>query len=59
VQRDASHPGKQGGGPKKNNQKKWRAKEEEGHKGLLTQNKTKKLTPFNDGICTVTICKLL
>jgi hypothetical protein len=35
------------------------AKEEEGHKGLLTQNKTKKLTPFNDGICTVTICKLL
>jgi hypothetical protein len=30
------------GGPKKNSQKKWRAKEEERHKGSLTkkQNKT-------------------
>jgi hypothetical protein len=34
--RICGHLGKQGGGSKKNNQKKWRAKEEERHKGLLT-----------------------
>jgi hypothetical protein len=28
---------RQGDGPKKNNQKKWRAEEEERHKGSLTQ----------------------
>jgi hypothetical protein len=33
VQGDAGHPGSQGGGYKKNNQKKWRAKEKERHKG--------------------------
>jgi hypothetical protein len=32
-------PGKQGGGPEKNNWKKWRAEEEERHKGLLTPKK--------------------
>jgi hypothetical protein len=37
VQGDAGHPGEQGGGPKKNNQKKWRAKVEERHKGSLTK----------------------
>jgi hypothetical protein len=36
VQGD-SGPGKQGSGPKKNNRKKRRAKEEERHKGPLTQ----------------------
>jgi hypothetical protein len=36
VQGDAGHPSEQGCGSKKNNQKKWRAKEEERHKGLLT-----------------------
>jgi hypothetical protein len=40
VQGDAGHPSKQGGGPKKNNRKKWRAKEEERHRGSLTQKKT-------------------
>jgi hypothetical protein len=40
LQGDAGHPSQQGGGPEKNNNwKKWRAKEEERHKGLLTQNK--------------------
>jgi hypothetical protein len=37
VQGDAGHPGLQGGGQEKNNWKKWRAKEEEKHKGSLTQ----------------------
>jgi hypothetical protein len=37
VQGVAGHPGYQGGGPKKNNRKKWRAEEEERHKGSLTQ----------------------
>jgi hypothetical protein len=37
MQGVASHPSEQGGGPKKNNWKKWRAKEEERHKGSLTQ----------------------
>jgi hypothetical protein len=36
MQGDAGHPGKQGGGPQKNNRKKWRAKEEERHKGSPT-----------------------
>jgi hypothetical protein len=36
MQGDAGHPGCQGGGPEKNNRKKWIAKEEERHKGLLT-----------------------
>jgi hypothetical protein len=40
VQGDAGHPGYQGGGPEKNNRKKWRAEEEERHKGLLTQKNT-------------------
>jgi hypothetical protein len=31
-------------GPEKNNQKKWRAEEEEGHKGLLTPPPSKKGT---------------
>jgi cadmium resistance protein CadD (predicted permease) len=35
-------PVKQGGGPKKNNWKKWRGKEEERHKGSLTKNRRKK-----------------
>jgi hypothetical protein len=30
----------QGGGPEKNNRKKWRAEEDERHKGLLTKNKS-------------------
>jgi hypothetical protein len=34
---DAGHPGKQGGGQEKNDLKKWQAKEEERHKGSLTQ----------------------
>jgi hypothetical protein len=40
VQWDAGHPGYQGGGPKKRIiGKKWRAEEEERHKGSLTQKK--------------------
>jgi hypothetical protein len=39
VQRDASHPGQQGGGPPKNNLKKLGTKEEERHKGSLTHKK--------------------
>jgi hypothetical protein len=39
VQGDAGHPDYQGGGPKKNNWKKWRAEEEERHKGSLTPKK--------------------
>jgi hypothetical protein len=39
VQGDAGHPGLQGGGPKKNNQKKWSAKEEAKHMGSLTLKK--------------------
>jgi hypothetical protein len=31
---------KQGGGPEKNHRKKWRAREEERHKGSLTPQKT-------------------
>jgi hypothetical protein len=38
----AGHPGEQGGGPEKNNWKKWRAEEVERHKGSLTPKKTKK-----------------
>jgi hypothetical protein len=30
--------------PKKNNRKKWRAKEEERHKGLLTQKKEDRIS---------------
>jgi hypothetical protein len=37
VQEDASHPGWQGGGQVKNKRKKWRAEEEERHKGSLHQ----------------------
>jgi hypothetical protein len=37
VQGDAGHPSYQSGGQEKNIQKKWRADEEERHKGLLTQ----------------------
>jgi hypothetical protein len=37
VQGVAGHLGLQGGGSKKNNQKKWRAEEVERHKGSLTQ----------------------
>jgi hypothetical protein len=36
VQGDADLPSYQGGGPKKNNRKKWRA-EEERHKGSLAK----------------------
>jgi hypothetical protein len=39
VQGDAGHPGYQVGGQEKNNQKKWRAKEEERHKGSLAPQK--------------------
>jgi hypothetical protein len=39
---DAGHPVLQGGGQEKNNQKRWRAKEEERHKGLLTKKGNKK-----------------
>jgi hypothetical protein len=52
VQGDAGHPGEQGGGPKKNNQKKWRAEEEEWHKGPLIPQKT---TDFYGRISTNTI----
>jgi hypothetical protein len=37
VQGAAGHPTKPGGGPKKNNSKKWRAMEEERHKGSLSK----------------------
>jgi hypothetical protein len=40
VQGEACHPGSQGGEPKKNNLKKWRA-EKEMHKRLLTPKKDK------------------
>jgi hypothetical protein len=33
-------PPYQGGGPEKNEREKWRAKEEERHKGLLTHTHT-------------------
>jgi hypothetical protein len=39
AQGDAGPPGEQGGGPKKDKQKKWRAEEEERHKGSLTPKK--------------------
>jgi hypothetical protein len=38
VQGDAGHPGYQGGGSEKNNQKKWRVEEEERHKESPTPN---------------------
>jgi hypothetical protein len=41
VQGVSGHPSKQSGGPKKNNWKKWRAEEEERHKGSLTPKKQK------------------
>jgi hypothetical protein len=41
MQGDASHHGQQGGGPKKNNRKKWRDKEKERHKGSLTKKNEK------------------
>jgi hypothetical protein len=37
VQGNAGLPGEQGGGQEKYNWKKWRAVEEERHKGLLTK----------------------
>jgi hypothetical protein len=39
-------PVKQGGAPEKNNRKKWRAKEEERHKGLLTPIKCMPLSQY-------------
>jgi hypothetical protein len=40
VQGDAGHTSKQGGGPEKNNRKKWRAEEEDQrHKGSLTRKR--------------------
>jgi hypothetical protein len=44
VQGAAGHHGSQGGGHKKNIRKKWRTKEEERHKGLLTPRPQK--APF-------------
>jgi hypothetical protein len=40
VQGDAGHPSWQGGGPEKNNLKKWRAEEEKRHKGSPTPKKS-------------------
>jgi hypothetical protein len=42
VQGDAGHPGLTRWWPKNNYQKKWRAEEEERHKGWLTEKKLKK-----------------
>jgi hypothetical protein len=41
---------KQGGGPKKNNWKKWRAQEKERHKRPLTQKTTK-----NHFVCNIAL----